>query len=151
MVAPLRNVGLPSPGGVDFVEQIFAITAQQSLTNGDFVVLDAAGTISEATAQSAALLGRYKPDLTSGYGMVSLATTGARFLVKCNSAITAALVGDFVDLIVVSGEHQADTNAVAQASTKVFRIEEIVDAAAQLAYVSIVPAKSQAVDVEVNA
>ena len=96
-------------------------------------------------------MGRYKPDFADGYGMVALATTGARFLVKCNSAITDALLGDFVDLIVVSGEHCADTNGVGSASTKVFRFEGVADAGNLLAYVSIVPAKSQAVSVEVNA
>lgn len=151
MTYPLRNIGLPGPGGVDFREQIFGITANETLTNGDFVVLDAAGTISEAAANSAALLGRYKPDIASGYGMVALATTGAQFLVKCNSAITDALVGDHVDLVIVSGEHQADTNGVGSASVKVFRIDKIVDATNRLALVSVLPAKSQAVDVEVNA
>ena len=45
MTYPLRNIGLPGPGGVDFDERIFAEKANESFTNGDFCVLEADGTI----------------------------------------------------------------------------------------------------------
>lgn len=131
-----------------------AVTAAQTLVKGDFVTLVAAGTVSEAAADSAALYGRMKAyDDYKEKACIVLAVPGVQYQVKANAAVSDALVGDMIDLAVdgTSGEHLADVNGVGSASVKIFRIAAIVDATARQILVEVPDAKSQAVDVEVNA
>lgn len=116
--------------------------------DGVFLVADADGKVTEATAGSAALLGRARPYYGDTVMVgVDLATEDKEFVVKASGAVSQALVNAYYDLVVASdGSHQVNLSA---SSTNVFKVTAIEDAALRLLRVIVNPAVSQATNVEV--
>jgi len=141
------SVAIRLGGGVVPTER-HAIAAGQTLVDGDFVTLGADATISEATAVSAALYGRFRPDWDTGYGIVELALPTVWFKVQADAAISAAMLGQRNALVVsAAGKHQADVGALG--TTDIFTVRRIVDTVTRELFVQVTDGKSQAVDVEV--
>lgn len=139
-----------SVGGGEVETIRHAIKAGETLTDGDFVTLEADGTVAEAGAASAAIYGRARIDFndTDGYALVEPANRNTQFLVRADDDITVADVGHRHALsVAASGEHQLDVDAVD--TTDIFTIREIQDAAARKVWVSVTTGLSQADDSEV--
>jgi hypothetical protein len=130
---------------VNGVEAVREYVAAGTIVAGEWVVLGADGTITAADASSAALLGMAKfGGATGDTILVTLATPDVEFLGTCTSTVSAALLGDFVDLEIVAGVQFINEDA---GSTKVLQINSINDVTAKTVWVSV--AKSQASGTEV--
>lgn len=128
-------------GGMEPVSQRPRASAYTTPADGDFVVLDSDGLVAIATATSASLLGRAKPSYESGQVLVVEAKPNVQFLMRCTGTPTQTNVGETFDLAIASGEFKVNLSA---SDYDVVRIEEILDAAKGLVFVSVPAAKSQA-------